>query len=343
MKFSSKPSCTPVRLAYCAATAAGTFMLFSAAGAEAAPVTIGQVAPGTTPPPISCVIGPFDGFQPAVTSGSSYVVPSGGTRITSWSTYAAEGAGQMLTLKVFRQVSGSTYKVVGHDGPRELSPGVLNTFPTDITVEAGDVIGNNDDNASKVTPSACTFAAPGDANVYAPTSNLADGESANFTEIEKDFRLNDSAVVALLPGISSIGPSSGSIVGNSSIVINGHDFTGATAVKFGATPASYSVNSDTQITAIAPPSTAPGMVDTSVTTVAGTSPAGASDQFAYTACIVPKLKGKKLKTAKKGLLKADCKLGKVKGKRNSAAKVVIQKPKPGTVLAVGSKVNVTVK
>jgi hypothetical protein len=60
-------------------------------------------------------------------------------------------------------------------------------------------------------------------------------------------------------------------------------------------------------------------------------------------CTVPKLKGKKLKSAKKALLKAECKLGKVRGKKNSSAKVKTQKPKPGTVLSAGSKVNVTVK
>ena len=60
-------------------------------------------------------------------------------------------------------------------------------------------------------------------------------------------------------------------------------------------------------------------------------------------CVVPGLKGKTLKAAKKALLKADCKLGKVKGKKNPSAKVKTQKPKPGTVATVGSKVNITVK
>ncbi len=58
---------------------------------------------------------------------------------------------------------------------------------------------------------------------------------------------------------------------------------------------------------------------------------------------VPNLKGKKLKAAKTTLLKAQCKLGKVKGKKSSSAKVKTQKPEPGTVLTAGSKVNVTVK
>jgi len=37
------------------------------------------------------------------------------------------------------------------------------------------------------------------------------------------------------------------------------------------------------ITAVVPPSTSPGVVDTSVTTAAGTTTASAADQFTYTA------------------------------------------------------------
>jgi len=58
------------------------------------------------------------------------------------------------------------------------------------------------------------------------------------------------------------------------------------------------------------------------------------------ACVVPKLKGKTLKTATKALTKAECKLGKVKGKKGKNAKVKKQSPKSGTVLSPGAKVSV---
>jgi hypothetical protein len=60
----------------------------------------------------------------------------------------------------------------------------------------------------------------------------------------------------------------------------------------------------------------------------------------FNACIVPKLKGKSVKTDKRKLQKAGCKLGKVKGPRGKA-KVRKQRPKPGTVLPFGAKVKVT--
>jgi DNA-binding beta-propeller fold protein YncE len=55
-------------------------------------------------------------------------------------------------------------------------------------------------------------------------------------------------------------------------------------------------------------------------------------------CVVPKLKGKKLKADKKRLRNANCKLGKVKGPKGGRVKK--QSPKAGTVLPVGSTVNV---
>ncbi len=77
--------------------------------------------------------------------------------------------------------------------------------------------------------------------------------------------------------------------------------------------------------------------------MAGTTPSGTADQFTYTPCVVPKLKGKKLKAVGKALMKAECKLGRVKGQKSKSAEVKKQSPKPGKVLTPGSKVNVKVK
>jgi hypothetical protein len=60
-------------------------------------------------------------------------------------------------------------------------------------------------------------------------------------------------------------------------------------------------------------------------------------------CIVPKVKGKTLKAAKKKLRAAHCRLGTVTKERGVTAvtgKVVKQRPKPGKVLAAGAKVRV---
>lgn len=60
-------------------------------------------------------------------------------------------------------------------------------------------------------------------------------------------------------------------------------------------------------------------------------------------CVVPTLKGKSLGRVRKVLRRADCKLGKVKTLEGATAKsgtVVEQRPKPGRVLAPGSKIAV---
>jgi hypothetical protein len=103
--------------------------------------------------------------------------------------------------------------------------------------------------------------------------------------------------------------------------------------------ASFTVGSGNTITAVSPPGHSLGPADVRVTTAVGTSAATATDQFRYTGCLVPKLKGK-LKASKKLLASADCKLGKVKGPKDKGAKVKKQSPSPGTVLPPGSTVSV---
>ncbi|MEU7631264.1 IPT/TIG domain-containing protein [Nocardia sp. NPDC049220] len=63
----------------------------------------------------------------------------------------------------------------------------------------------------------------------------------------------------------------GPVAGGTKVVISGTGLTGATAVTFGATPAtSFTVNSDTQITALAHAGAA-GTAQVTVTTAGGTS------------------------------------------------------------------------
>ena len=82
------------------------------------------------------------------------------------------------------------------------------------------------------------------------------------------------------PTISGLSPSAGAPAGGSSVVITGTGFTNASAVTFGSSNAtSFSVNSSTQITAIAPAST--GTVNVKVTTPGGTS-SDSTSNFTYT-------------------------------------------------------------
>ncbi len=82
------------------------------------------------------------------------------------------------------------------------------------------------------------------------------------------------------PTVTSISPTAGPATGGTSVIITGANFSGATAVNFGGTPATgFTVNSATQITATAPAGT--GTVDIRVTSAGGTSATSAADQFTY--------------------------------------------------------------
>ena len=89
--------------------------------------------------------------------------------------------------------------MVGHDGPRALTPGIVNAFAVNIPVQPGDVLGLNNANAAAV-PNACLLSAPGDFNPQHP-GDLADGQSANFDGEygSANRRPNISAVVGFKP------------------------------------------------------------------------------------------------------------------------------------------------
>ncbi|MGE7370694.1 IPT/TIG domain-containing protein [Neorhizobium sp. NPDC001467] len=86
-----------------------------------------------------------------------------------------------------------------------------------------------------------------------------------------------------VPTVTSLLPLRGSTAGGTEVVITGTAFTGVSGVSFGGTAAtSYTFDSDTQITAVAPAGSA-GSVTVAVTTPGGTSTAGAGSTFSYVA------------------------------------------------------------
>ena len=89
-----------------------------------------------------------------------------------------------------------------------------------------------------------------------------------------------------LPKVTGLGTASGSALGGATVTISGSNFTGAATVSFGGLPAAaFTVNSATQITAIAPPSPAAGPADVQVTTADGISATSTADQFTYLSAI----------------------------------------------------------
>jgi hypothetical protein len=301
-----------------------------------AQITLGQLATATTPA-FNCEYGqPYDELQTSVAAGNSYVAPSSGV-ITSWSTRVGTNPGQMLGLKVYRAAGAGTFLVVGQDGPRALTSG-LNTFPVNIPVQTGDILGIF---LPLNVHSDCLFETGLAGDVISwQEGNAPVGSSFAIQETYSKNRLNISATLLPPPTISAIAPAEGSIKGTS-VAITGANFASVTGVNFGSVPTTFTVDSEGQITAVAPPSKTLSKVQVTVTTAAGS--ATSAQTFAYKGCMVPQLKGKKLKAAKKKIRKGDCKLGKVKkldGATAKTGKVTKQNPKPGKILAPGSKVKI---
>lgn len=85
------------------------------------------------------------------------------------------------------------------------------------------------------------------------------------------------------PVVTAVAPTAGPAAGGTAVRLTGSNFTGTTAVAFGAVPAaSFTVVNDTTITATAPAANAAGPVDITVTTPGGTSAVVTADRFTYT-------------------------------------------------------------
>ncbi|MCI0461006.1 MAG: IPT/TIG domain-containing protein [Gemmataceae bacterium] len=90
----------------------------------------------------------------------------------------------------------------------------------------------------------------------------------------------DQFTYVAAPAVTGLSPSTGPTAGGTSVTISGSNFTGATAVYFSSFPASFTVNSDSSITAISPGYTA-GTVHVTVVTAGGTSATSSASEFIY--------------------------------------------------------------
>jgi hypothetical protein len=93
---------------------------------------------------------------------------------------------------------------------------------------------------------------------------------------------------ATAPTVSAISAASGPAAGGTVVTIRGSNFNDASAVHFGSTAASFTIDSAGVITAVAP-AHATGTVDVTVTNAAGTSSTTSADHFLYVSPAAPAL------------------------------------------------------
>jgi len=321
--------------------------LAMATSAQAANVIVGSPLTGSfTPFPIGTLSTFFNSKLPA----GSVTSPVDGV-IVGWHVVDANGG--PFRLRLLTPVGGE-YTVEGKSGPATpLSTGI-ERFATHLPINAGQTVAVEGTDA---TDELGIQMDGGEIGLLSPPP--AEGATVAPT-LSLPAELGFNAEVQPMPTISSLGTTSGPTAGGTFVTISGDDFTEVEGVSFGSSPAPYSVDSESRITAVAPPAAA-GAVSITVTTDAGIGTA--AQQFTYTvptltqtqmtppvpltasapACRVPGLVGKKLKTAKGAVRKAHCKVGRVskkKGARSATGKIVRQSPKAGVVRAAGAKVKV---
>ena len=240
---------------------------------------------------------------------------------------------------------------LGFNADVQLIPGITSISPSSGPGSGGTSVtvrGHDFTTASKVSfggVSARSFTVNSDTSITAITNAGSPGTvDVAVTTAGGKSPSTGADLFTYVPGVSLVSPSSGPRTGGRGVSITGQGFIGASAVRFGGVSArSFTVKSDTLITAISP-AASPGTVDVTVTTAGAQSPRSSADRFTFNqVCVVPKLKGKTLKKAKKALKTAHCRLGEVKPKGETTGKVKKQKPKAGTVLPVGSKVNIRLR
>jgi uncharacterized protein YhjY with autotransporter beta-barrel domain len=140
-------------------------------------------------------------------------------------------------------------------------------------VNAIAVVVNSDTSITAISPAGLGIV---DITVTTPSGTSANSPADLFT------------YVVPAPAVLGVSPGSGPTTGGTPVTLSGSNFIGATAVRFGATSASFTVNGANVITATSPAGT-PGTVDITVTSAGGTSATNASDQFTYIA--VPVVSG----------------------------------------------------
>ena len=163
----------------------------------------------------------------------------------------------------------------------------------------------------------------------------------NAWERETAHDMEFSAVFGVSPAISSVTPSS--VSEGTQVTITGANFSGATQVLFGDTPAgSFTTTAMAEITAVVPGGLS-GAVDVRVITAAGSSATGAADRVTVSTpstpsvsppnitasaalttsvahCIAPSMRGLGIEAVEHALTARDCTLGRVAFHYNRLAK-----------------------
>lgn len=279
-------------------TTTGTSVYIDFSSATLVPVTlpvVASVAPNS---------GPTAGGTTIVVTGTTF---TGATAVSFGATPAASftvnSATQITATTPARAAGIVDVTVTTPNGTSATSANDRFTFSPPPTINAPTISGGFASVSGTFTPSVSpelrTYTSGG---VLVRTTTPVVNSSGNFsTSVDLsaqpsgpyEFRLysyQSNSVVATRaftytapPSVGSLGPNSGGAGGGTPVSIFGTNFTGATSVVFGSTPATnFVIQGDTQIIATSPAGSV-GSVNVRVTTPGGTSSTNPNTTYTYVA------------------------------------------------------------
>ncbi len=194
---------------------------------------------------------------------------------TSLGTSAVSAADQFTYVSSIPTVTGVS-PVSGLAGAVVVITGTGFTGATSVSF--GGILANftinSDTSISAVVPIGFSNGA---VNIVVTTAS-----GSSVVTINSQFTYGSTAA----PTVTGVNPSSGYVTGGTVVTITGTGFTGATAVSFASVAAtSFTVNSDTQITATTPANSAPGTYSVQVTGPNGSSPNNTNARFTYVSLV----------------------------------------------------------
>ncbi len=315
---------------------ATAWALVAAVAAQATTVTVGSVLPPTfTETPFEGVRTQFNTTLPE--AGANLASPVDGA-IVRWKMQGAVGG--PFTLRVLHPNGlGAFTPVASSESVRPIGIGI-ETFTTQLPIRSGDVIAVDSSGATDEIGVADVAGAAYGIFSQPPL----EGSTQAPSEIKSGHEVELAAEVQPAPTINGVTPAEGSVLGGEEVTISGTNLNGASAVTFGELPAaSFTVEGEETIRAVAPPQAQVGTVAVAVTTPAGETPTAGAAQFTYRGCVVPRLALKKLGLAKSTVRHAGCSVGKVikvKAAKKRRGRVIKQNPPAGRLLAPGAKITI---
>ena len=221
------------------------------------------------------------------TPATSFTVASSGLYVTAVAPAHAAG-----TVDITVITPGGTSAPVAADRYTYVTPVVTSISPNSGTITGGTVIKVNGAMLGTVTSvkfgttAATTFSVNAAGTIITATAPAHSAGLVDVTVVSPSGTTATSTAdqyTYIAPAITSLSVASGTRLGGTSIKINGVNLGGATAIKFGTTPATtFTVNAAGTIVTVTTPPHATGAVDVTVTTPAGTTALVAADRYTFT-------------------------------------------------------------